>query len=107
MHDNETELLSVKQRVLDYVIRQVHQVENFWKYRHRVLISEGISVRYTTDIQIGENEITWTLKIHIPDELIEELVRRIRVMELRVSKEHHKTKKSRVEFESETCGTEV
>jgi len=89
-------------RIIDYVLRQVYQVQNFWEYRHRHLISIGMDIKYSTDLEVNENEITWTLKVHLPQELIDDLIRRMKRRQLRFEKVHPLTKQKERRYMEES-----
>ncbi|RLC73741.1 MAG: hypothetical protein DRI26_00185 [Chloroflexi bacterium] len=78
----EFELSYIRRKIMDYIIRELYQVQNYWEYRHRQMISIGIDVEYETKVSTTPNSITWCLKIIIPEELIKDLHERARRRQL-------------------------
>lgn len=61
-----------RQDLLDYILRELNQVDAFWRYRYRSIITRGIGISYNVDTEVLEGEeglvIVWTLKILLPKE---------------------------------------
>lgn len=72
-----SEIFMAKRDLLDYILRELGQVEGFWRYRYRAIIAKGLGISYEANTDIGEVEqdnakglmVVWTLRIFIPEEL--------------------------------------
>jgi len=102
MLSEELERSLMERRIIDYILRQLYQVQNFWEYRHRHLIGLGIDIEYSTDLKVKDNEIEWYLKINIPRELMEDLIQRMRRKTLKLLKKHPLTKQKERRYEEES-----
>jgi len=71
------EISLAKRDLLDYVLREINQVDGFWRYRYRSIVSKGIGISYEVNTDIGEVDeglmIVWTLKVLLPKEAWEKL----------------------------------
>ena len=66
------EISLAKRDLLNYILREVNQVDGFWRYRYRSIVSKGIGISYEVNTDIGEVKeglmIVWTLKVLLPKE---------------------------------------
>jgi len=90
---------AMKRRLIDYILRQVYQVQNFWEYRHRHLISIGIDIVYSTNLKVEEDNIEWVLNIQLPEELVKDLLQRMKKRMIRFQRKHPLTKRREREYE--------
>ena len=67
------EISLAKRQLLNYVLREINQVDAFWRYRYRSIVSSGIGISYEVNTDIGEVDeglvVAWTLKVLIPKEI--------------------------------------
>jgi len=85
-----------RQDVINYILRAVDKLEGYWKFIYRTLVLEGFQVKteVSTDIDYVEGKdegyyaVTWSLKILIPESLIEFIAAMRRKKIIKIKKPH-------------------
>ena len=73
---SEFEISLMRSQIIDYVVRVINMIENYWKFRYRDLLSVGLTVKTSSELYVEGNKIVWKLIVDIPEELIIDLARR-------------------------------
>lgn len=67
------EILIAKRDLLDFVLREVTMVDNFWRYRFRKVVGMGLGISFESSTDIGEVEgglaVALNIRVYIPEEL--------------------------------------
>lgn len=82
----------MRRHLADLVLQEINKIDNFWKYRYRYLLSYGIDVKYSSNMEFEliENgvRIRYILVVEVPPDLVIDLAKRKKRRELRLPKLH-------------------
>ena len=67
------EIRLAKKELIDYLLRELDQIDGFWRYRYRVIVDRGFGITYRSLQDIGEYDdgivITYMIEIFLPEEV--------------------------------------
>jgi len=86
------EIQLMRSQIINLLLDYLQRLTNYWHFLYKNLISIGVEIKYEVSHQIEDNTIWWTIRLDIPDELIEYLARLKKVKMFKIPKPHPLTK---------------
>lgn len=91
---SEYEISVMERDLMNYIMREMQQIENFWRYRHRRMMQLGIDVSSSVRIETEPGALKLIVEVKIPRELVVDLAKRRKRRALKFPKEHPLTRRA-------------
>jgi len=86
------EVQLMRAQLLNLILDYLQRLTNYWHFLYKNLVSIGVEIKYDVSHKIEDNTVFWTLRLDVPEELIEYLARLKKVRMFKIPKPHPLTK---------------